>query len=82
MCGSPEYLNPEMALGHSHGQPVDFYALGALLHELIVGLPPFYSMDRKTLHNNIVTQELSFSSSVSHEAQDLITQLMKKDPEK
>jgi serum/glucocorticoid-regulated kinase 2 len=42
-CGSTEYMPPEMIqkTGHSYG--VDFYTLGALLYELVTGLPPFYS---------------------------------------
>ena len=81
ICGSPEYLNPEMALGHSHGRQVDFYGLGALLHELIVGLPPFYAKDKATLHKNIVSQELIFPKTMSQEASDLLTKLLTRDPE-
>jgi len=45
-CGSPEYMSPEMLLGTGHGFGVDYYSLGAILYEMLTGLPPFYSTDR------------------------------------
>jgi len=42
-CGSPEYMAPEVVKRSGHNYGVDFYTLGALLHELVCGLPPFYS---------------------------------------
>jgi serine/threonine protein kinase len=42
-CGSPEYMCPEMLRRAGHGHPLDFYQLGALLYELLTGLPPHYS---------------------------------------
>ncbi len=46
-CGSPEYMSPEMLLTDSpHNRMIDFYALGCLLYELLVGMPPYYSTDR------------------------------------
>ena len=41
-CGSPEYMSPEMLQGHGHSLPVDYYSLGAILFEMITGLPPHY----------------------------------------
>jgi len=41
-CGSPEYMSPEMLAGQGHTRAVDFYSLGALLYEMLTGLPPFY----------------------------------------
>lgn len=42
-CGSPEYMAPEMLGKKGHCLQVDHYCLGALLYELVTGLPPFYS---------------------------------------
>lgn len=42
-CGSPEYMAPEVVTRAGHNYGVDYYTLGALLHELVCGLPPFYS---------------------------------------
>jgi serum/glucocorticoid-regulated kinase 2 len=44
-CGSPEYMPPEMIAKTGHSKPADFYSLGALLYELVSGLPPFYDKD-------------------------------------
>ena len=45
LCGTPEYLPPEVILNQGHAQPVDCWALGVLLHEMMVGRAPFVSAD-------------------------------------
>lgn len=44
-CGSAEYMAPEMIMRTGHSFAFDFYTLGALLYETVVGIPPFYSQD-------------------------------------
>jgi len=41
-CGSPEYLPPEMLMGKKHNKTVDFYTLGCLTYEILIGIPPYY----------------------------------------
>ena len=53
-CGSPEYMSPEMLRCDTHGRMVDFYSLGVLLYELLIGLPPFYSNNREEMYNSIM----------------------------
>lgn len=45
MCGTPEYMAPEVILGLGHGRAADWYTLGILLFELTAGKPPFYNSD-------------------------------------
>ena len=42
-CGSTAYLAPELLRKSGHGKAVDWYLLGALLYELLVGIPPYYA---------------------------------------
>ena len=63
-CGSPEYMAPEMLLTEKnrqmgllplyHDKALDFYHLGALLHEMLCGLPPFFSEDRSKMYQDII----------------------------
>lgn len=42
ICGTPEYLAPEVLEGKGHGKAVDYWALGALIYEMLTGVPPFF----------------------------------------
>ena len=80
-CGSPEYMSPEMLQGQGHGRAVDLYSLGALLYEMLVGVPPFYSQNRSAMYNNILKSELNIPSYVSKVCRDLLERLLNKVPE-
>jgi serine/threonine protein kinase len=82
-CGSPEYMSPEMLLKHQHGRAVDFYSLGALLYEMLVGLPPFYSENREELYDNILNHDMPvFPKFLSSKIKHLLQGLLCKDPKK
>ena len=49
-CGSPEYMAPEMLLKSGHNRLIDYYCLGALLYELLTGLPPYYSSETSKIY--------------------------------
>ena len=80
-CGSPEYMSPEMILQVGHTYPVDYYCMGALLFELLIGLPPFYSRDTNEIYEAVLTEELEFPSelNLSSECKSLLRGLLCKD---
>ncbi|CAK4660286.1 hypothetical protein LEN26_015907 [Aphanomyces euteiches] len=79
-CGSPMYLAPEMLSRSGHGFPLDWYSVGALLFELLTGLPPYYTNDKKQLFHNILRGNLTIPEYISPQARDLIQRLLCKDP--
>lgn len=65
-----------------HTMTIDWYLLGVVLYELLEGLPPFYSEEKDELMNNIVKNKLQLPHHISDTAQDLLMQLLEKEPEK
>lgn len=81
-CGTPEYLAPEVILGEPHTKAVDWWALGAVLFEMMCGLPPFYHDSPQTMYRLITKAEPEFPSDLTPEAVDLLSSFLAKDPSK
>lgn len=81
-CGSPEYMSPEMLREEGHGRAVDYYSLGALLYEMLTGLPPFYDRNRDKMYAAILNNALQLPSYVSKAGKSLLAELLEKDPRK
>lgn len=83
MCGTLDYLSPEMITsGTKHNDAVDLWCLGVLLFELLVGTPPFESPTSGETHQRILKVDLKFPDYISKGPQDLIRQLLQRNPEK
>eukprot|EP00960_Hanusia_phi_P060709 764588-Hanusia_phi.AAC.5 len=65
LCGTLDYLPPEMVEGQAHDKAVDIWSLGVLCYELLVGSPPFESQGHSETYKRIAKVDLKFPSSVS-----------------
>eukprot|EP00349_Pseudokeronopsis_sp_Brazil_P005029 CAMPEP_0202963596 /NCGR_PEP_ID=MMETSP1396-20130829/7601_1 /ASSEMBLY_ACC=CAM_ASM_000872 /TAXON_ID= /ORGANISM="Pseudokeronopsis sp., Strain Brazil" /LENGTH=235 /DNA_ID=CAMNT_0049684951 /DNA_START=951 /DNA_END=1658 /DNA_ORIENTATION=- len=87
-CGTPEYLSPEMIVGTGHDHTLDWWALGILIYEMLIGIPPFYDKNRNKMFLNIEKAPIRWPDqakhgiSVSSVAQDLIMKLLERDRKK
>ncbi len=81
-CGSVAYLAPEILQRTGHGKSLDWYLLGLMIYEMLVGIPPYYSPDKEKLYRNIQTATVRFPVAMSAEAKDLITRLINRTPGK
>nr|DBA28940.1 TPA: hypothetical protein GDO54_009222 [Pyxicephalus adspersus] len=80
MCGTPNYIAPEIATRSAHGLESDVWSLGCMLYTFLVGRPPFDTDTVKNTLNKIVLADYEMPSFVSREAKDLIFQLLRKNP--
>ncbi|CAM9698360.1 unnamed protein product [Phaeothamnion confervicola] len=82
LCGTLDYLPPEMVEGREHDEAVDIWSLGVLCYEFLVGVPPFEAEGHNATYRRISRVDLHVPAHVSDEAKDLITRLLQKEPRK
>ncbi|XP_056130760.1 aurora kinase A isoform X2 [Lampris incognitus] len=82
LCGTLDYLPPEMIEGKTHDEKVDLWSLGVLCYEFLVGSPPFETNSHEETYRKISRVEFSYPAkvSVSSGARDLIGRLLKHNP--
>jgi serine/threonine protein kinase len=74
-------MSPEMLNGEVYSYGIDYYSLGAVLFEMVTGLPPFYSTDQNEMFMNVLYKDLDYPSQyISPKLQSLLKLMLNKNP--
>ncbi|KAH7844745.1 hypothetical protein Vadar_031245 [Vaccinium darrowii] len=82
MCGTIEYMSPEIVLGKGHDKAADWWSVGILLFEMLTGKPPFIGGNRQKIQQKIVKDKMKLPAFLSSDAHSLLKGLLQKDPSK
>ncbi len=79
LCGTPEYLAPEMLLNKGHGKPVDWWTFGVLLYEMLAGIDPFSDEDPMKVYQKVLKGKVHFPKTFDKNAKSLVKHLLQAD---
>ena len=84
VCGTPNYIAPEVLYGTGHSYEVDIWAIGVIIYTLLIGKPPFETREVKTTYTKIKKADFSFpiTSKISVAAKNIIKKILVLDPKK
>ncbi|SPQ99993.1 Aurora kinase [Plasmodiophora brassicae] len=80
LCGTLDYLPPEMIEGKAHDETVDIWSLGVLTYEFLVGRPPFETEGHNETYRKIARVDIRYPTWLDPDARDLISKLLVKNP--
>lgn len=80
MCGTPEYMAPEILSQAGHGLCVDYWGLGMLIYEMMTGLPPWYTTDRQKLFKRLKAAPLEIPSYFTTNSASVVSTLLDRNP--
>ncbi|KAK0405057.1 hypothetical protein QR680_017781 [Steinernema hermaphroditum] len=81
-CGTPEFLAPEVLTENTYTRAIDWWGLGVLIFEMLVGEPPFSGDDEEEIFDSIVNDDVRYPRFLSIESISIMRRLMRKNPDK
>lgn len=82
VCGTPEYMSPELIGRKGHNKAVDYWSIGILIFEMLSGMPPFYDDNPMITYTKIFAGKITWPKTINSTAKDLIKRMLVEDVDK